>query len=106
MGREKIKYNKGARKMKNIKQGGFLGKYRGIAILLMLFLLATLTIPFDFFPFNSFNKQTPEEKQEICYNDCILNGWEYGLWIGYQFCNCYNLKIKVNQQDEDKEQEK
>jgi len=40
--------------------------------------------------------QTQEEKEEICRNDCLSDGWQYGKWIGADFCNCYNDTIYIN----------
>jgi len=39
------------------------------------------------------NTQTVEEKEEICKTDCLSDGWQYGDWIGSNYCNCYNRTI-------------
>ena len=42
------------------------------------------------------SKQTEEEKNAICKEDCLSNGWQYGKWVGYAFCNCYNDTLIIN----------
>ena len=54
-------------------------------IILMMFLISILLF--------GCNTQTNEEKQEICSKDCLDDGWQYGEWVGYNFCNCYNKTI-------------
>jgi hypothetical protein len=59
-------------------------------ILLILFTILILLI-------SGCNIQTQNEKQEICRNDCLSDGWEYGGWIGYNFCNCYNVTLLISE---------
>ena len=48
------------------------------------------------------NAQLPEEKDMICNNNCINNGWEQGKWAGFQYCNCYNESILIKLREEGK----
>ena len=31
-----------------------------------------------------------QEKKEYCKTSCLEDGWEFGEFIGYGHCNCYN----------------
>ena len=39
------------------------------------------------------NTQTREENEEICKENCLSDGWQYGKWAGLNYCNCYNETI-------------
>ena len=39
---------------------------------------------------------TIEEKESICKKECLSDGWEYGTFVGVNFCNCYNRTIIIN----------
>ena len=36
---------------------------------------------------------TIEEKESICKKECLSDGWEYGTFVGVNFCNCFNRTI-------------
>ena len=42
------------------------------------------------------NTQTREEKEDICKEECLTDGWQYGEWLGLNVCNCYN-KTKIEE---------
>lgn len=65
---------------------------------LILFIL--IMLPFILFLLIMFPSQSLEEKQAICNESCLSDGWENGDFIGYQFCNCYNVTV-VNQANEE-----
>ncbi len=39
---------------------------------------------------------TIEEKESICKKECLSDGWQYGTFVGVNFCNCYNKTITIN----------
>ncbi len=39
---------------------------------------------------------TIEEKEAICKKECLSDGWEYGTFVGINFCNCYNSTMIIN----------
>ncbi len=39
---------------------------------------------------------TIEEKESICKKECLSDGWEYGTFVGINFCNCFNRTITIN----------
>lgn len=48
------------------------------------------------------NTQTEEENDELCKEDCLADGWQYGKWIGLNLCNCYN-ETKIEEIEKIKE---
>ena len=40
--------------------------------------------------------QTAEEKNKICLDDCLSEGWQDGNWGGWNFCFCHNGSIVID----------
>ena len=45
------------------------------------------------FLFSGCHSQSTLEKQYICKQNCIMDGYQNGEWFGMQYCNCYNSTI-------------
>ena len=70
----------------------FIGAIVGIIVIVFILILTSVLIYNQLKDSNDYES----ENQQICFSHCIDDGWQYGEYIGGNFCNCWDESIIQN----------